>query len=167
MIVKIEPEIISYERVIQGICKTPYHGHPRGCPNLGRKEGCPPVPLIDKILDLNQDVYVVYTKFAVGDFAEKMRQNHPEWKNPRQWYNPRYWQPKARKFQRIEEQKAVNKLNLTLILKSPEAHGVNLTKLMNAIGINLNWAWPPKHEFEKRGYQNNNVYLISLGGYKL
>ena len=40
----------------------------------------------------------------------------------------------------------------------PENHGVNVSKLMNNIGIELNWKWPPTHNLE------NFSYIISLGG---
>jgi len=43
----------------------------------------------------------------------------------------------------------------------PEAMGINCTGLMQNLGIELEWRWPPPHSAE------NNVFLISLGGYKL
>jgi len=161
MIVQIEPEILSYSKAIQGLCARPYYGHPR-CPNFGKRKTCPPyTKLIDKVLDFSKDMYVVYTEFIVGQFAEKIRRMHPEWKSPRQWYNPRYWQPKARKFQRQEEQRAVDEFGLGKIIDGPEAHGVNVTDMMEKIGVRLEWQWPPKHNVK------NKVYLVSLAGFPL
>ena len=57
--------------------------------------------------------------------------------------------------------------NLTKIISSPEAHGVNVTELMKNIGITLKWGWPPKHTVKNEEYVNNVVYLVSLGGHGL
>ena len=161
MIVQIDPKYIPYKRKIQYLCRLPYYGHSRGCINFGKKKGCPPgQPLIDKVLVFEKDVYLIYTVFEVGKFAQRMETLHPEWKDyPRQQYNPRRWQPKARKIHRAEEKKAVEEFGLTKIVNSPEAHGVNVTGLMKHIGIKLEWKWPP----EKK---SSTVYLVSLGGYK-
>ncbi len=168
MIEKIEPKQISYIPEINKLCGQNYYKHPNGCPNLGKK-GCPPnQPLINKILDFEKEIYIICTEFIVGEFAERMRLKHPEWsEHPRQWYNPRLWQPKARKLHRDEQAKAIEKNNLTKIVSSPEAHGINVTDLMKNLGITLKWEWPPKHIIENQEYLNNTVYLVSLGGHGL
>jgi hypothetical protein len=79
MIIKINPEIIPYDNLIRKLCLTPYYGHSRGCPNYCKKQGCPPIKLINNFFDFNKDIFVVYTKFPVGEFAERMRKAHPEW----------------------------------------------------------------------------------------
>jgi len=44
----------------------------------------PNQPLIDEVFDFNLKLYIIYTEFAVGEFAERMRQKHPTWgKHPR------------------------------------------------------------------------------------
>ena len=166
MIEKIKPKLIPYTAGIQTLCKQKYYKHSNGCPNYGIKDSCPPnQPLIDKILDFEKGIYIIHTMFKVGEFAERMRINHPEWsKHPRQWYNPRLWQPQARKLHRTDQAEATEEHNLTKIVSSPEAHGVNVTKLMKNIGITLKWGWPPKHIVENQEYMNNIVYLVSLGG---
>lgn len=104
-------------------------------------------------------MYVIYTEFLVGEFAERMRQAHPEWANhPRQWYNPRRWQPRARKFQREEEKRFLKEVDDVRIIQSPEACGVNVIAFMKSVGIVLNWQWPPEHNLK------NKVYLVSLAG---
>lgn len=163
MIVTIDSKLVYYEKRIQNLCKVPFYGHPKGCPNHGRKEGCPPhQPLIDGIFDLNSELYVIYTEFAVGEFAERMRETHPKWsEHPRQWYNPRRWQPRARKEHRKEIERFLIEHESLIVNSFPEAHGVNVTKLMENIGITLDWQWPPKHNLE------NKTYIVSLGGEKL
>jgi predicted metal-binding protein len=172
MITRIEPRLILFNKKIQHLCKVPYYNHKKECPNYGKKDRCPPNQLlIDKVLDFNKNVYVIYTKFCVGEFAERMRQKHPEWANhPRQWYNPRRWQPRARKIQRNEEEKAILEYgiesieSIKKIVNSPEAHGVDVSNLMKHIGIKLKWGWPPKHILTRRKYFENFVYRVSLGG---
>jgi hypothetical protein len=163
MIVSIDSKIIPFEKKIQSLCKVPFYGHPDGCPNYGKKTSCPPhQPLIDRVLDLSQEVYIIYNKFMVGEFAERMRIAHPEWKqHPRQWYNPRRWQPKARKEHHDELDRFLSQHPDSIYTTMPEAHGVNLSALMHTLRIELKWDWPPKHN------ENNEVYLISLGGREL
>jgi hypothetical protein len=162
MIISIESKIIPFEKKIQLFCKLPYYGHSHGCPNYGKRERCPPnQPLIDKVLDLSQETYIIYTNFRVGEFAERMRMMHPEWENqPRQLYNPRRWQPIIRKEHRLEVDKFLAEHQDLTYTTYSEAHGVNLDMLMHRIGIELKWDWPPKHD------KDNEVYLISLGGKK-
>ncbi len=169
MFKQIEPEKIPYNWGIQSLCKLKYYKHPHGCPNHGVREDCPPnQPLINEVLDFEKEIYVIYTKFKVGKFAERMRLDHLEWsEHPRQWYNPRRWQPRARKLHRNDLTEAIEKTGLTKIVLSPEAQGVNVTELMKNIGISLKWGWPPEHIVENQKYLNNTVYLVSLGGHGL
>jgi hypothetical protein len=80
MITKIDSEIIPYDQIIQTLCRIPYYGHSKGCPNYNKKEGCPPKKLMPDVLDFNKELYLIFTKFPIGEFAEKMRLMHPEWK---------------------------------------------------------------------------------------
>jgi predicted metal-binding protein len=163
MIIQINPKLITYDKSIQGLCKKNFYGHPKGCPNFGAKQGCPPQPLINKVLDFSQEMYVVHTEFPVGVFAQRMKDAHPGW-NPRQWYNPRLWQPKARKIQRTEEEKAKKQYSVEMIIQNPEAHGIDVTDMMQKIGIGLQWQWPPSHG---KDYAKIVTYRVSLAGYAL
>ncbi len=162
MISEIDPGKLSFSRKIQSLCRAPFYSHPHGCPNYGKKEGCPPnQPLIDRLFNLEKKLYLIYTPFAVGEFAERMRATHPEWEDfPRQWYNPRRWQPTARKNHRLElESFLESHPNYTHIW--PEANGVDVNPLMRAVSVDLNWHWPPEHKKE------NQTYIISLAGFPL
>jgi hypothetical protein len=169
MILKINPSIIKYSLKIQGLCFKPFYGHPDGCPNIGKtNRGCPPgLPLINKVLDFDKEVYLIYTEFAVGEYAEKIRRLHPQWKDhQRMWYNPRYWQPTARKKHRKDVAEALKKYSLDTIIGSPEGYGVNLSSLMkDTVNITLNWKWPPEHIIQDDEYKKNKTYRISLGGF--
>jgi hypothetical protein len=159
----IEPEWLRFSRGIQGLCAKRFYNHPHGCPNFGKgpdaRPECPPnATLIDKILDLERDIYVIYTPFEVGRFADQMLERHPEW-GARMIYNPRYWQPTARKLHRLDIADAIEELGLEKVTDSPEGHGVNVSLLMKRAGIGLSWVWPPEHSLE------NLTYRVSLGGY--
>lgn len=163
MIQKIDSSKIIYNKGIQGLCKKPFYGHARGCPNFGKKFGCPPgLPLIDEFLNLNSNIYVIYTSFPVGKFAERMRAGHSEWsEHPRQWYNPRLWQGTARKEHRLEVDYFLESHPFHIVDRTPEGHGVNVTELMKEVGVELQWGWPPEHNLE------NKTYIVSLTGEKL
>ena len=80
MIDKVDSANLVYNRSIQGLCKLPFYNHAKGCPNFGKKDGCPPgLPLIDEVFDFDSDMYVIYTTFQVGEFAERMKSGDPEW----------------------------------------------------------------------------------------
>ena len=79
MIQKITKEMVPYDILIQTLCKLPYYGHGKGCINHGKKKGCPPRKTIEEYFNLNKELFVIYTEYKVGEFAEKMRIRHPEW----------------------------------------------------------------------------------------
>ena len=81
MIREFDATKLPYDPLIRALCATPYYGHSKGCPNRGYKEGCPPLPLIDNIYDLEKEFYVIYTSFSVGDFAQRMKERFPDWKS--------------------------------------------------------------------------------------
>ena len=161
MIVRIGPDAVVYERKFQGLCRKPYHAHPEGCPNFGKKKGCPPrQPLIDEVFDLGRELYVIYTIFPVGKFAERMRLAHPRWaEQPRQLYNPLRWQKRARNEHSREVERFLAEHNGMKVDRCPEARGVNITHLMRSVGVELDWRWPPKHSVK------NVKHVVSLAGW--
>jgi len=155
MIIELNPKVIIFDRKIQRLCCYPYHNHQRGCPNFGKKSGCPPhQPLINEVLNFQEKLYLIYTEFDLGRHARKMRRLYPHW-SEYQIYCVLYWQPKARFWQQQEEKIASQIYNLNYICRMPEASGVNITELMKRIGIILEW--PPRKISR----------LVSLGGWKI
>ena len=85
------------DRKVRGLCKKPYYNHPKGCPNFGIKEGCPPkIGLFDEEYDMIKPVYIIFNAFDLASHVNKMRISHPEW-TQRQLECSRYWQGTARK----------------------------------------------------------------------
>jgi hypothetical protein len=155
---------VHYNEQIQALCRTPYRGHPRGCPNCEKKRGCPPgAPLIDQVLDLGRgSLFALVTEYNVGEFAERMLKSHPEWKNKMgECYNIIRWQGNERKVHREESRKFLLAHEGLVADENPEGHGVNVTRLLAGAGIALSWAspWPPGHDIK------NKVHRVSLAGY--
>ena len=151
MIVTLPPNSIVYEKSIQHLCVRPYPNHKKGCPNYNKKRICPPNQLlINEIIDLNKNAYVIYTDFNLGNHVIKMKERHPIW-SERQLYCCLYWQKRARKTHFEELFKSRVRGRLLNIIHCPEAHGVNVTALMKVVGIELEW--PPR----------NITRIVSLG----
>ena len=104
-------------------------------------------------------MWVIYTEFPVGAFAERLRANHPEWKDmPRQWYNCIRWQGTARKQHKkdiLEFQEIFPTLHVD---QNPEALGVNVTDIMRQIGIDLEWNYHLNHDPKRL------TYRVSIAG---
>lgn len=144
MIAKVEP-VIDY--TVRGLCVKTYPGHKRGCPNYNHKKGCPPyADYFDKVYDLSKPVYAIVNSFDFYAHVSRMKEMHPEW-SQRQLECCLYWQPKARK-QLFGLMKGFLKNHRFKhegykIEPCPEAMGVEITKTLAAVGVNLEW--PPKN----------------------
>jgi len=96
--------------------------------------------MLADVLDLGRPVYVVWTTFAIGDHARRMKAKHPGWSD-RQAYCCLYWQGGARKRLREKLRLALYETNSSRSTFCPEANGVNVTATMASLGIVLDW--PP------------------------
>lgn len=86
---------------------------------------------------------VIWTTFPFGKHVTKMQFKHPEW-SKRQLECCLYWQGTARKELRAEVGRFVLETSEKwLVFFIPEAHGVNVTATMAALGHSLEW--PPVH----------------------
>jgi hypothetical protein len=125
------------------MCRLPYPGHPRGCPNFGKKGGCPPgCPPIQARLDLSLPVYAVVSSFDLADHVLRMRLRHPRW-TERQLRNCLYWQPRARKRLRAVLATFLFDHPDYIADLSSEAGGVDVTATLRRVGIELEW--PPRN----------------------
>lgn len=134
---------------VRGLCALPYPGHPRGCPNLGVKEGCPPgAPKFADVFDLAQPFVAVVQSFDLAAHVERMRRIHPTWSKG-QLACCLYWQGGVRKLLRVEVTKALGHVGCSgqLVTYCPEGMGVDVTATLAAVGVKLEW--PPKHIVRK------------------
>jgi hypothetical protein len=142
MIGQIIPVI---DHSVRGLCCRPYPGHPRGCPNYGKKPGCPPgADLFDQAYNLDLPVHAIWNAF--GEHVIRMKKLHPEW-SERQLYCCLYWQGKARwELAGLVVEALVGQKRLVdqgyVPIHCPEAMGVNVSLTMERIGVKLEW--PPR-----------------------
>jgi len=147
----VEVEVIV-DYSVRDLCILRYPNHPKGCPNFGKRDDCPPNALkIEDVLDLNKTVYAVYNVFLFREHVARMKETHPEW-TERQARCCLYWQPKARKQLKEKIVEFKEQFPKLYIVKNPEACGVNLTATMKSVDIELEW--PPE----------NVTYQIVLAG---
>lgn len=135
------PSLIIEPRV-RGMCRLPYPGHPRGCPNFDHKTGCPPKCLsFGERFNLQQPLYAIVNEFDLGSHVERMRTAHPGW-STRQLECCLYWQQTARG--QLADQIRVFLFDHPGYETDacPEAGGVNVTETMRQVGVILEW--PPK-----------------------
>ena len=142
------------DKKIRGMCKLPYHNHPKGCPNWNKREDCPPIiPKLDDFYDMSKPIFFIWHKFDFDAHLKMMKDRHPDWTDP-QLRNVRYWQEIARMHLRAEVKKFKEQYPEYTISFGPEAMGINVTETMKNIGIQLEW--PPM----------NYVYKIAIAGVK-
>jgi hypothetical protein len=129
---------------VRELCAKRYHGHPKGCPNFGKRPSCPPAaPLIIDVLDFSKPIWCVWNAYDFGAHVAKMRERHPQWSD-RQLANCLYWQGTARKQLKESITHLLAKLppTATEVVRCPEACGVNVTETMKKLAVYLQW--PPK-----------------------
>ena len=137
---------------VRNLCFKGYPGHPKGCPNFGKRDICPPkAPMIGDFFDLSKKIMAVVIPFNLGMHKEKMKKKHPNW-SERQCECCLYWQGTVRK--KLKYEVAYN-LSRTILFDGgeliatdcPEAMGVNVTETMKKVGVILEW--PPKRIVRK------------------
>lgn len=134
------------------LCQTPYPGHPKGCPNHGKRKTCPPkAKLWTEKWVRTHHLWVIWTVFDFGKHRRAMRRAHPDWSR-RQTECCLYWQGTARRRLKDEIERFLStewydyglRRMMFKIETCPEAHGLNVTATMAAIGRILEW--PPREK---------------------
>jgi len=124
------------------LCKLPYPGHKKGCPNVGKNKNCPPLcPKLNEKYDLSKPYFFSYVKFNFKKQKEKMKSLHPNWTD-KQCKCLLYWQGTVRK--KLNTNSAIFAYNINIETKNnynyeliPEAMGVDVFKTMKYHGIKL------------------------------
>jgi len=147
----VEAKVLSYKQT-HLLCIKPYQDHPRGCPNYGRKQGCPGVlkEYFPEVYD--SEVEVCALEFDFGDYLEMMAEKHPDWTD-RQLRCPLYWQGHLRK-EFIVAQRNIP-WGYTHFLTTPEAYGIDVTATCKEVEIELEWP-PMKHSYMVGLYVKRN-----------
>jgi predicted metal-binding protein len=141
MIISINIQDLEISREYQCMCLKKSNSFRNGCPNYGKREGCPPRNLFHEEYNLNEPIYLIATDFDLTQQTNKIRRAHPDW-TEKAIYNPRYWQNTARKTHLSEISNFLKENPNYTIERSPEGAGINIDKLCSSYGINLEW--PPR-----------------------
>ncbi|MDD5289928.1 MAG: hypothetical protein PHT40_01845 [Patescibacteria group bacterium] len=132
------PVRASVNKKIPRLCLVPYCEHPRGCPNFGKKIGCPPqAEFFSKIFQ--PQIFLAAVIFDFGAYLKLRKKQHPAW-SERALRNSRHWQGHLRAVLRNFIQKRTP-AGYTVLMNA-EAMGVNLTKTCRQAGLQLEW--PPR-----------------------
>jgi len=149
---------------VRGLCRRRYPGHPKGCPNYGKRPTCPPAakPIAD-VISLDLPVWIAWNEYDLAARVEELRAKHPTWSD-RQLRCVRYWQGTARKALDLRILAWLNALQQgstgysgclpnpvhpvypcsppgLVVVRCPEACGVNVTETMRLVHVELEW--PP------------------------
>ncbi|KKM70908.1 hypothetical protein LCGC14_1435950 [marine sediment metagenome] len=128
-----ETELILLPERPENLCGLPYPGHPKGCPNLGKRSICPPAAPT-----LCGRYILVGVQFNLASWVARMKKEHPAWSD-RQARCCLYWQGQVRRELREYIQ------NLWVLEPKtdhcPEAGGADITQMMETLGHRLQW--PP------------------------
>ena len=140
--IRVNPVVTKSRDARSSWCRRPYPRHPKGCPNYGKKSGCPPcIKLFWDFIKRDGICWAIYNAFDIAAHADRMRSLHPDWSDA-QVYCCLYWQPRARRQLSVELQLFRSEHRGFRIVRTPEASGVKLTPTMKAVGIELEW--PPR-----------------------
>lgn len=127
-------ELVVDKRV-RGYCGKKYPNHPKGCPNIGKKDTCPPkAPMIEDFMDINRPMWLVVERFDLLAQERRMLEKHPGW-SKRQARNCLYWQSLNRKKCRIKADEALEILGADIWTMCPEAMGVHVYETGAKSGI--------------------------------
>ncbi|RLG17113.1 hypothetical protein DRN62_02100 [Nanoarchaeota archaeon] len=133
MIKKLKEVVIDHRS--RAWCRLPYPGHPKGCPNYGKDETCPPkAPLLEEIAE--PPFVLVAVKFDLEEHVKRMKERHPNWSD-RKARCLLYWQKKVDKRLREICEKVASDMPNALILYKPEAHGVHVFETCRRAGLTL------------------------------
>jgi len=150
-IVEITGNIVMSDKCHEW-CLLPYPNHPKGCPNYGKKVGCPPdVPYLFDAMDMSRPAYFAYIKFDLKTHAEKLLIKHPEWTS-RQSRCCLYWQGGVRRDLREFCNETCEGTSMAYST-CPEAMGMNVMRTATKNGIPI--------DIKAREF----VYKIALVGF--
>lgn len=118
-------------------CTRPYVNHPKGCPNFGIREDCP--PKLPYFLDVYEpNVRVASLRFNFEKYLEWNKGKHPNW-TERALRNPRHFQ----RHLDANLEREIEKFNTDgfIPVYTAEAMSVNIHLTCLRAGIRLEW--PP------------------------
>lgn len=138
-------------------CQLPYPNHPKGCPNHGQRNYCPPyAPLVSDFFDLYRQHWFLITEFDLIGHMEAFRIRYPSW-SERRLKCVLYWQNQVRSIQRQQIAEFRLEHPDTVFTQLPEAMNVNVLRTL--LGLKIDFETKPKRKVLKIaliGYQNQD-----------
>ncbi|MHA2337493.1 MAG: hypothetical protein ACXACX_09325 [Candidatus Hodarchaeales archaeon] len=132
-VLELKNVVIDYRT--RSWCKLKYPDHPKGCPNFGKKEICPPQsPLFEQVV--KPPYTLVAVKFNLEKHAKEMKKRHPNWSD-KQARCVLYWQGKLDKKLREVSEKVASKITNSKIVYKPESYGVHVFETCRKLGFIL------------------------------
>lgn len=149
------------DETVRDLCYEPYHNHPKGCPNYGERDTCPPKAiLLTDYFDMTKPIMAVWAAYNLKMHREKAKAKHPGW-SPRQLVNSRHWQNSVLARLRREVNYNLGRSPLfdgsknLVATYCPEAMGVNVTETMKNVGLILEW--PPVNIVHKIAFVGDRI----------
>ncbi|VVB80654.1 Uncharacterised protein [uncultured archaeon] len=139
MIIRVNPEDLEISTRYQHMCLQRERSFRHGCPNYGKKKGCPPRELISDVFDFSKSIYLICTNIDLEARVKPIRESHPDW-TEKAVYSPRYWQPGARKEHEREIKEFLGGHENQYVEKTPEGARLNVDSLCRKYGIELEWS---------------------------
>lgn len=143
--IKLLPTVIYDVRARDGTwCKSPYPGHPKGCPNFPR---CPSEHKdfysllrsieITRMEEPDKKIrwFAVVEEFDLKTYADQRKLSYPKY-SERQARNLIYWQNGVRSRLRKKTYAQVESSG-DIVLEIPEACGVNVFETMALVGVQI------------------------------
>jgi predicted metal-binding protein len=138
-------DIVWHEKVGDW-CKLSYPEHPKGCPNYGKSETCPPnAPFLKEKLKQYEKFTLYYIRINYKGYIEYKLKQHPDW-TLRNCRNVNRWQSSAKKYLResipIEIRESPNYFILWSGSGSKKSKNQKIKKespkyAMESVGINV------------------------------
>lgn len=138
------------------LCRLPYPGHPRGCPNWNKSPNCPPraQKLQDKY-DLNKQSYFIVRPFNIGAHKERMKSLHPDWSDA-QCACCLYWQKEVKK-----ELKSATQIHICKLYQQTWGNKYDFDLIPGAMSLNI-FETAPYHGIPIERNQQKILYKIAF-----
>lgn len=152
---------LKIEERTREMCRLPYPGHPKGCPNYGKVARCPPeAPMVGSFIDLDEQHWIVIQEFNLAAWVTLMQDKHPAWTDA-QLRNPRLWQSGVKRRLREGVEEFINGRRELVYTLVPEAMGVNVFRTLIPLGVAIKAR--PKRMIYKVALVGYDVKEVGLG----
>lgn len=149
---------------IYELCTQHYYHNGRsntGCPNFGNVD-CP--PNIEHISEAFREdsMHLLTVEFPFQEYIDIKKEKHPKWGN-RALINQRHWQGHLKSILDRYWERMRDRYPNHVVIRNPEAMGVNIEETMKKLGIKLQWCEQnEKHEITRIAEHMYHVYLLGI-----